>query len=179
MPKDSASAPAPMRARVNTDTSSTLAINGAIGAPSQSVEKQATQVGNWMASAGAAIWFAPSAEASSQVWEGCNQLALFVAAHVRSPVCRRCRPAYILRRCAGWPQVALRRAGQECPILQGVPRRPWMTGGRVRLGRACAERELFLNSFVPVLTRRGPRARNTCVTRDAQVARQAGTPARR
>ena len=121
-----------------------------------------------MASAGAAIWFAPSAEASSQVWEGCNQLALFVAAHVRSPVCRRCRPAYILRRCAGWPQVALRRAGQECPILQGVPRRPWMTGGRVRLGRACAERELFLNSFVPVLTRRGPRARNACVIRDAQ-----------
>ena len=32
----------------------------------------------------------------------------------------------------------------------------------------CAERKLFLNSFVPVLTRRGPRARNACVIRDAQ-----------
>ena len=45
----------------------------------------------------------------------------------------------------------------------------------MRLGRACAERELFLKSSVPVLTRRGPRGGNTCATRDAQVARQADT----
>ena len=45
----------------------------------------------------------------------------------------------------------------------------------MRLSRACAERELFLKSSVPMLTRRGPRGRNTCATRDAQVARQADT----